>query len=100
VLENARRLDDAKDPADITDEQYARVPRDWSYAAQRSRNAVTSLFEAAGGGAAYDSSEIQRLWRDANGSAQHIAFNWDNAMTTYGRARAGVAPAQFGPKGR
>jgi alkylation response protein AidB-like acyl-CoA dehydrogenase len=100
VIENARRLDEAKDPTDITPEQHARVPRDWSYAAQRSRNAVSSLFEAAGGGAAYNSSDIQRLWRDANASAQHVAFNWDNAMTTYGRARTGVAPPQFGPKGR
>ena len=100
VVENARRLDEAKEPSDISAEQYARVPRDWSYAAQRSRNAVTSLFEAAGGSAAYDSSEIQRLWRDANASAQHVAFSWDSAMTTYGRARTGVSPPQFGPKGR
>jgi alkylation response protein AidB-like acyl-CoA dehydrogenase len=100
VIENARRLDAAEDPADITADQYARVPRDWSYAAQRSRNAVASLFEAAGGGAAYDSSDIQRLWRDANASAQHVAFSWDSAMTTYGRAKAGVPPPQFGPKGR
>jgi alkylation response protein AidB-like acyl-CoA dehydrogenase len=100
IVENARRLDEAKEPSDITPEQYARVPRDWSYAAQRSRNAVTSLFVAAGGSAAYDSSEIQRLWRDANASAQHVAFSWDSAMTTYGRARTGVSPPQFGPKGR
>ena len=100
VIENARRLDAAKEPSDITADEHARVPRDWSYAAQRSRNAVTSLFEAAGGGAAFDSSEIQRLWRDANASAQHVAFSWDSAMTTYGRARAGVAAPQFGPKGR
>jgi 3-hydroxy-9,10-secoandrosta-1,3,5(10)-triene-9,17-dione monooxygenase len=100
VIESARRLDEARDAADITAEQLSRAPRDWAYAAQRSRNAVSSLFEAAGGSATYDASELQRLWRDANASAQHIAFTWDNAMTAYGRALVGVAPPKFGPKGR
>jgi alkylation response protein AidB-like acyl-CoA dehydrogenase len=100
VIECAMRIDSAADPAAITPEQRARIPRDWSYAAQRSRNAVTSLFEAGGGSATYDNSDLQRLWRDANASAQHIAFTWDSAMTAFGRALVGVAPAKFGPKGR
>jgi len=100
VIENALRIDNASEPSDVTPEQLARVHRDWAYAAQRSRNAVTSLFEASGGSATYDQSELQRLWRDANAAAQHIAFAWDNSMPAYGRALVGVARAKFGPKGR
>jgi 3-hydroxy-9,10-secoandrosta-1,3,5(10)-triene-9,17-dione monooxygenase len=100
VIENAERIDTAVSPTDLDDEQRARILRDWAYAAQRSRHAVTSLFEASGGSATYDHSDLQRLWRDANAAAQHIAFTWDSAMTTYGRVLVGVAPPKFGPKGR
>jgi alkylation response protein AidB-like acyl-CoA dehydrogenase len=100
VIENALRIDSARETTDLSVDQRARIPRDWSYAAQRSRQAVTSLFEAAGGTATYDFSDLQRIWRDANASAQHVAFTWDSSMTAYGRSLVGVPPAKFGPKGR
>ena len=100
VIETASRIDSAKESTDLSAEQRARIPRDWAYAAQRSRQAVTSLFEAAGGTATYDFSELQRIWRDANASAQHVAFTWDSSMTGFGRSLVGVAPPKFGPKGR
>lgn len=100
VLENAQHIDTAEDPAELSAERRARIPRDWAYAAQRSRQAVTSLFEAAGGSATYDYSDLQRIWRDANAAAQHVAFTWDSAMAGFGRALAGVPPPKFGPKGR
>jgi 3-hydroxy-9,10-secoandrosta-1,3,5(10)-triene-9,17-dione monooxygenase len=100
VIENALRIDSAKESTDLSAEQRARIPRDWAYAAQRSRQAVTSLFEAAGGTATYDFSDLQRIWRDANASAQHVAFTWDSAMTGFGRSLVGVPPPKFGPKGR
>jgi alkylation response protein AidB-like acyl-CoA dehydrogenase len=100
VMENALQIDAAADPADLSAERWARIPRDWAYAAQRSRQAVTSLFEAAGGSATYDFSDLQRIWRDANAAAQHVAFTWDSAMVGFGRILAGVPPARFGPKGR
>jgi alkylation response protein AidB-like acyl-CoA dehydrogenase len=100
VIENAARIDSAKESTDLSTEQRARIPRDWAYAAQRSRQAVTSLFEAAGGTATYDFSDLQRIWRDANASAQHVAFTWDSAMTGFGRSLVGVPPPKFGPKGR
>ncbi|HVW70579.1 MAG TPA: acyl-CoA dehydrogenase family protein [Steroidobacteraceae bacterium] len=100
IIENAARIDAAASPGDLSAEQRARIPRDWAYAAQRSRHAVTSLFEAGGGGATYDYSELQRVWRDANAAAQHVAFTWDSAMSGYGRVLAGAPPAKYGPKGR
>jgi len=100
VIENASRIDAATSPSELDHAQRARIPRDWAYAAQRSRQAVTSLFEAAGGSAAYDASELQRLWRDVNAAAQHIAFSWDGAMAAFGRTLVGSPPAKYGPKGR
>jgi alkylation response protein AidB-like acyl-CoA dehydrogenase len=100
VIENARRLDSAKLLTDLTADAQARIPRDWAYAAQRSRQCVNNLFEVAGGSATFDFSDLQRIWRDANAAAQHLAFSWDSAMTAYGRALAGVTAPKFGPKGR
>jgi 3-hydroxy-9,10-secoandrosta-1,3,5(10)-triene-9,17-dione monooxygenase len=76
----------------------ARLPRDWAYAAQTSRHAVNRLFEASGGGGVYDSSELQRVWRDANSAAQHFAFTWDSAMTNFGRVALGLSATQLGPR--
>jgi alkylation response protein AidB-like acyl-CoA dehydrogenase len=100
VREDARRVDAADDPKSISPLDWARVPRDWAYAAQTARKAVNSLFEAAGGTGIYNSSELQRVWRDTNSAAQHFAFTWDSAMTNYGRAALGLPPSKFGPKGR
>lgn len=100
VREDARRVDSAADPKAISDLDWARIPRDWAYAAQKARGAVNELFEAAGGSGIYNASELQRIWRDVNSAAQHFAFTWDSAMTSYGRAAIGVTPSKFGPKGR
>jgi len=85
VVEDARRVDTAKDPSDLTPVDRARIPRNWAYAAQKSRYAATRLFEAAGGGTIYDGNPMQRIWRDVNSAAQHFAFTWDTAMPNYGR---------------
>jgi alkylation response protein AidB-like acyl-CoA dehydrogenase len=100
IMEDAALIDAAATREDLSAVQRARIARDWAYAAQRSRQAVTSLFEAAGGSATYDPSELQRHWRDVNAAAQHAAFTWDGAMAGFGRALVGVPPARFGPKGR
>ncbi|NSX14710.1 acyl-CoA dehydrogenase family protein [Cupriavidus taiwanensis] len=100
VREDARRVDSAEDPRSLSELEWARIPRDWAYAAQKARYAVNALFEAAGGSGIYNSSELQRIWRDVNSAAQHFAFTWDSAMTSYGRAAVGLPPSKFGPKGR
>lgn len=97
VLEDARRIDTATDPSDLSLADRYRIPRDWAYAAQKSRYAVTRIFEASGGSAVYTNgnSVMQRYWRDVNSGAQHLAFGWDQHMPTYGRVFAGLQPPAF-----
>jgi alkylation response protein AidB-like acyl-CoA dehydrogenase len=92
VLSDARRIDELTRPETLSALDKARVSRDWAYAAQISREAVSRLFAAAGGTATFDGSEIQRAWRDVNSAAQHYAFVWDNAMSDYGRVAFGLPP--------
>ncbi|MBL8552118.1 MAG: acyl-CoA dehydrogenase family protein [Hyphomonadaceae bacterium] len=100
VVADAAMIDNAPDPSALAPIERARIPRDWAWAAQRCRYAVTSLFEAAGGTAIYEGDSAQRLWRDVNASAQHFAFTWDTAMPGFGRAAAGLKPAAFALRGK
>jgi 3-hydroxy-9,10-secoandrosta-1,3,5(10)-triene-9,17-dione monooxygenase len=100
VMEDLAIIDSAGDPDEITDVQRSRFQRDVAFAAQKCRYAVTSLFEINGGSGIYDSSDLQRIWRDVNAAASHFAFTWDSAATNYGRALLGLNLNKFGPKGR
>ena len=100
VMEDLALIDNATEPGDITALQRARFQRDVAFAAQKCRYAVTSVFEVNGGSGIYDSSELQRIWRDVNAACSHFAFTWDGAATNYGRAMLGLSPSRFGPKGR
>lgn len=95
VLADAEMVDLAKEPSEISALQRAQIPRNWAYAVQKSRYAATQIFEAAGGSGIYNSSVLQRAFRDIQGAAQHIAFNWDRSMVGYGRAIAGLKPVAF-----
>ena len=92
VLSDAERIDALTRPDSLSAIDKARIPRNWAYAAQISREAVARLFAAAGGTATFDGSEIQRIWRDVNAASQHYAFVWDNAMSDYGRVSFGFEP--------
>lgn len=92
VLADATRIDDPAGPEALSAVDKAQISRDWAYAAQMSREAVSRLFVAAGGTATFDGSEIQRVWRDVNAASQHYAFVWDNAMSDYGRVSFGLPP--------
>jgi alkylation response protein AidB-like acyl-CoA dehydrogenase len=92
VQAGAACIDGLTRPETLRPEAKARFPRDWAYAAQTAREAVSRLFAAAGGNAAFDGSEIQRLWRDVNAASQHYAFVWDNAMSDFGRVSLGFEP--------
>jgi alkylation response protein AidB-like acyl-CoA dehydrogenase len=100
VIADAEMIDNAKEPSDISAVERARIPRDWAWAAQTSRYALTHIFEASGGTGIYEGSAIQRFWRDVNSSAQHFAFTWDTSMTKYGRAACGLEPSEFALPGR
>ncbi len=95
VIADAEMIDRAREPSDISPLQRAQIPRNWAFAVQRARQAANRIFEACGGTALYDGQPIQRTFRDLNGGAQHFAFTWDRAMTSYGRAIAGLKPGEF-----
>jgi alkylation response protein AidB-like acyl-CoA dehydrogenase len=95
VLEDAARIDNADDPTALPHLVRARFGRNWAYASQTARRATNEIFEAAGGSGIYNSSSLQRIWRDINSSAQHFAFGADKAMTNYGRLLAGLPEMAF-----
>lgn len=95
ILADARDLDETPDPRALPHVHAARIRRDLAYAAHRCRFAVTSLFEGGGGTAAYDTSELQRLWRDANVAASHVAFSRDVATPAFVRSYLGLPPSKF-----
>lgn len=95
VLADAEMIDRAADPADIAPLERARIPRNWAFAVQKARHAANRIFEAGGGSAIYDGSELQRVFRDLNSGAQHFAFTWDRAMVGYGRSLAGLKAGEF-----
>ena len=95
VISDAEMIDNAKDPSDITALNSAKISRDWAWAAQKSRQAASRVFEASGGSAIYDGQRMQQTFRDINAGAQHFAFTWDSAMTGYGRAAAGLKKGDF-----
>jgi 3-hydroxy-9,10-secoandrosta-1,3,5(10)-triene-9,17-dione monooxygenase len=86
VMENAATIDNATEPDSIALIRRLRFQRDVAFAAQKCRNVVTSLFEVNGGSGIYETSDLQRIWRDVNAAASHFAFNWDSAAVNYGRA--------------
>lgn len=95
ILRDAQMIDRAASPSDISPLERAQIPRDWAWAAQTARYAATRMFEASGGSGIYDGHALQRVWRDINSAAQHFAFTWDSAMTSYGRAACGLKSSEF-----
>lgn len=95
VLENAALIDASEDPSKLAPLDRARIQRDFAYAAQKCRYAVTRIFEASGGSGIYNSSDLQRIWRDVNSATAHTAFAWDAAAAAFGRTYLGLPPSKF-----
>jgi 3-hydroxy-9,10-secoandrosta-1,3,5(10)-triene-9,17-dione monooxygenase len=94
VLSHSQAIDQVTDPSAISDIQRTRLFRDVAYAAQQCRASGNALFEASGGSGIYDTSPLQRMWRDVNSVTAHTAFTWDSASVSYARARLGLPPAK------
>jgi 3-hydroxy-9,10-secoandrosta-1,3,5(10)-triene-9,17-dione monooxygenase len=93
LLQNVRRYCFA--PAgQFTDLDRTRCRRDTAYSAQLCRRAVNGLFEASGGSSLYESSDMQRLWRDTNAAAAHHGLSWDVRATEFGRVMMGLPAAE------
>jgi 3-hydroxy-9,10-secoandrosta-1,3,5(10)-triene-9,17-dione monooxygenase len=95
VLADCALLDSIADPTTLSPVDRARIMRNLAYAAQKCRYAATSMFEADGGSGIYDSSPLQRVWRDANSATAHTAFAWDDALSAFGRTFLGLPPSPF-----
>jgi alkylation response protein AidB-like acyl-CoA dehydrogenase len=79
-------------PADqFSDLDRVKCRRDTAYSAQLCRQAVNSLFQSSGGSALFESSDLQRMWRDCNATAAHHGLNWDFRAPDVGRALMGLA---------
>jgi 3-hydroxy-9,10-secoandrosta-1,3,5(10)-triene-9,17-dione monooxygenase len=82
--------------SNFEDIDKTRVRRDTSFVAQMCRQAVNELFEASGGSALYEASDMQRLWRDANAAAAHHGLTWDIRGVEYGRVMMGLPATEQG----
>lgn len=65
--------------------QKLRAKRDSAFAAQLCLNAVTGLFNAAGGRALFTKNPMQRQYRDLIAAASHHSIVWDSVTAEYGR---------------
>ncbi|MBV9579867.1 MAG: acyl-CoA dehydrogenase family protein [Chloroflexi bacterium] len=89
LMENARRF--SRTPANqVSRADRARCRRDHAFAAQSARKAVNLLWEEAGGSSLFESTDMQRLWRDANAAAAHHGLGWDWQAITWGKIALGL----------
>jgi 3-hydroxy-9,10-secoandrosta-1,3,5(10)-triene-9,17-dione monooxygenase len=65
--------------------QKLQAKRDSAFATQISLEAVTRLFNAAGGRALFEKSILQRQLRDLIAAASHHSLVWDSVSAEYGR---------------
>jgi alkylation response protein AidB-like acyl-CoA dehydrogenase len=89
LLQNAARF--SRTPANqINEVDTACCRRDQAYSATLARQAVNSLFESSGASALFESSHLQRLWRDTNAAAAHHGLTWDIHGMSWGRLSFGL----------
>ena len=62
----------------------------YAYAAQQSRQAANTVYEECGGSGLAESSDLQRIWRDANAAAAHHGLTWDWQADQWTRASFGL----------
>jgi len=71
-------------------EQKARWRRDGAFAATLCTKAVDLLFAASGGAGIYETSPMQRAFRDIHAANAHFGLSWDPNGATYGRVALGL----------
>jgi len=76
--------------AQVGPEGRAKCKRDYAYTAQQSRRAANAIYEECGGSGLAESSDLQRIWRDANAAAAHHGLTWDWQADLWTRAAFGL----------
>jgi 3-hydroxy-9,10-secoandrosta-1,3,5(10)-triene-9,17-dione monooxygenase len=85
-----RALDTMRPGGLLTLEQRVRTRRDYAYAATLCVRAVERLYTASGASANFESSPLQRYWRDVHAMAVHAGINADAAFENFGRLELGL----------
>jgi alkylation response protein AidB-like acyl-CoA dehydrogenase len=89
TLQNAQRW--ARVPAKtVSGENRAKCRRDQAFTAQTSRKTINSLYEECGGSGLFESSDLQRLWRDSNAAAAHHGLTWDWVAVAWTKTMLGL----------
>jgi 3-hydroxy-9,10-secoandrosta-1,3,5(10)-triene-9,17-dione monooxygenase len=94
TVRNALRLN-CVPAANVPTVERARCRRDQAFTAQSARKAVNTLYEECGGSGLFESSDFQRLWRDANAAAAHHGLTWDWVAVAWTKSILGL-PTQPG----
>lgn len=68
----------------------ARIRRDTAYAVRVCTRAVDRLFEASGAHGLFDSSPLQRAFRDLHAMSAHAFLNWDQSAAIFGALEMGL----------
>src|SRR5207248_2778938 len=89
TLQNAQRF--SRVPAKkVPAEDRAKCRRDMAFTAQTSRKSINFLYEECGGNGLFESSDLQRLWRDINAAAAHHGLTWDWQAVAWTRTMLGL----------
>lgn len=92
TLRNAQRFSRVP-AAKVGPEGRAKCKRDQAFTAQQSRKAANTVYEECGGTGLLESSELQRIWRDANAAAAHRGLTWDWQAGAWTRTIFGLPPS-------
>lgn len=85
TLQNAARFSRVG-AGQVSSQDRAKCRRDQPFTAQQSRKAANMIYEECGGSGLLESSDLQRIWRDANAAAAHRGLTWDWQADAWVRA--------------
>lgn len=86
ALQNAHRYS-TRLASTVSEVERSRCRRDQAFTAQNCRRAINGLYEECGGSGLMETSDLQRVWRDANAAAAHHGLTWDWQAENWARAR-------------
>ncbi|MFT8246907.1 acyl-CoA dehydrogenase family protein [Roseomonas sp. BN140053] len=79
-----------QDKGGIDPHDAMRMKRDSAWCARLCVAAVDTVFAGAGGGGLFETSALQRHWRDVHAGAAQFGLQWDIWAPAYGRVRLGL----------
>ena len=83
-------VDHPNSPEKMPEEQAVRARRDAAFASQLCVRAVDLVFASGGGTVLFESSPIERAWRDVHAGVAQITLQWDIAGPAWGRVALGL----------